>query len=407
MTISRTNIRRNEEENVDQNVPSQAPIDPLDERVTNEKLRFDFQLMTQARIETVEFYGSKVEEDPKGFIDEVSKVLDFVGVTPVEKAELVSYQLKGAAQVCFNLCKETRPVGMGPIEWERFKSPFLDSFFPLEIREAFFLEFINLRQGNISVKDYALRFTQLSKYAPILVSDPRKRNLKRRFKEKKRFRIDYDNPSLERCGKRHEGRCLAGIEGCYGCGESGHKMRYCPRMMAEGREKKKIRSYDLQARPEQECPLNVASGLRVRASRYDSPRTYQGSLRRTLANCPRKFHKAVHQRVDPHPVGGSTPRGWLHGSVSQRHCLRPPPTIHQHASWVHSRPVGGISWVRPQKNKNKNKQKEKNKEKKKEKEKEKEKEEKDEKKEMKEKKKRVKLGQFFIVSSFLGFVIKV
>ena len=40
------------------------------------------------------FYGSKVEEDPQGFIDEVFKVLDAMGVSSQEKAELDAYQLK-------------------------------------------------------------------------------------------------------------------------------------------------------------------------------------------------------------------------------------------------------------------------------------------------------------------------
>ena len=34
-------------------------------------------------------------------------------------------------------------------------------------------EFINLRQGGMSVLDYSLKFNKLSKYAPSLVSDPR------------------------------------------------------------------------------------------------------------------------------------------------------------------------------------------------------------------------------------------
>ncbi|XP_049368653.1 uncharacterized protein LOC125833536 [Solanum verrucosum] len=37
------------------------------------------------------------------------------------------------------------------------------------------LEFINLRQGNMIVKEYALRFTQLLKYAPSIVADSRAR----------------------------------------------------------------------------------------------------------------------------------------------------------------------------------------------------------------------------------------
>ncbi|WMV08905.1 hypothetical protein MTR67_002290 [Solanum verrucosum] len=43
------------------------------------------------------FFGSKVEEDPQNFIDEVFKILDAIGVTPRDKAELASYQLKYVA----------------------------------------------------------------------------------------------------------------------------------------------------------------------------------------------------------------------------------------------------------------------------------------------------------------------
>lgn len=35
------------------------------------------------------------------------------------------------------------------------------------------LEFINLRQGYTSVKEYSFRFIQLSKYAPFIDSDSR------------------------------------------------------------------------------------------------------------------------------------------------------------------------------------------------------------------------------------------
>ena len=34
-------------------------------------------------------------------------------------------------------------------------------------------KFINIRQGGISVKEYSLKFTQLSKHAPTIVADSR------------------------------------------------------------------------------------------------------------------------------------------------------------------------------------------------------------------------------------------
>ena len=50
---------------------------------------------------------------------------------------------------------------------------FLDLFFPMDMREAKVLEFINLSQGGMSFHEYSLEFTKLSKYAPSLVSNPR------------------------------------------------------------------------------------------------------------------------------------------------------------------------------------------------------------------------------------------
>ena len=50
---------------------------------------------------------------------------------------------------------------------------FLDKFFPLEMREAKSEEFMNLRQGFMSVKEYYLKFNLFSKYVPEQMADPR------------------------------------------------------------------------------------------------------------------------------------------------------------------------------------------------------------------------------------------
>ena len=47
------------------------------------------------RINPSVFHGSKVDEDPQEFIDEVYKILSIMGVGPNEKAELAAYQLEG------------------------------------------------------------------------------------------------------------------------------------------------------------------------------------------------------------------------------------------------------------------------------------------------------------------------
>ena len=60
------------------------------------------------------FYGSKVEEDPQEFIDQVLKVVTTMGVTSVERAELAGYQLQGVAQEWYAQWLETRVVD-GPV----------------------------------------------------------------------------------------------------------------------------------------------------------------------------------------------------------------------------------------------------------------------------------------------------
>ena len=50
------------------------------------------------------------------------------------------------------------------VTWELFKTAFLEIFFPKEMREAKVEEFINLKQGFMTVREYSLKFVKLSGY---------------------------------------------------------------------------------------------------------------------------------------------------------------------------------------------------------------------------------------------------
>lgn len=69
--------------------------------------------------------------------------------------------------------KSERAREAGLVTWEEFKRMFLDSFFPLELREAKIQESINLRQRGMSMRENALKFTKLFKYASFMVADHR------------------------------------------------------------------------------------------------------------------------------------------------------------------------------------------------------------------------------------------
>ena len=92
--------------------------------------------------------------DPQEFEHEVHKILVAMGARDTKKAELASYQLKNVSQIWCNMWQDSRTLGGVPVIWELFKTVFLERFFPREMMEAKVEEFINLKQGSMTVREY-------------------------------------------------------------------------------------------------------------------------------------------------------------------------------------------------------------------------------------------------------------
>ncbi|XP_069145573.1 uncharacterized protein [Solanum lycopersicum] len=125
------------------------------------------------RMNSPVYFGSKTNEYPQKFVDEVSKIICAIGVNEEEKVELNVYMLKDVAQVWYKMWVDSRALGEVPITWDILKTAFMERFFHREQREDKVEEFINIRQGDISVKEYYLKFVKLSKFASSLVSSSR------------------------------------------------------------------------------------------------------------------------------------------------------------------------------------------------------------------------------------------
>ncbi|KAH0761174.1 hypothetical protein KY290_017247 [Solanum tuberosum] len=92
------------------------------------------------RMNPPKFLGSQVGEDPQNFIDEVKKIFEVMQVTGNDRVEFASYQLEDVPHIWYTQWKENR-----------------------ELREAKAQEFMNLRQGNMTVQEYGIKFNQLSR----------------------------------------------------------------------------------------------------------------------------------------------------------------------------------------------------------------------------------------------------
>ncbi|XP_049363285.1 uncharacterized protein LOC125828023 [Solanum verrucosum] len=181
------------------------------------------------------FYGSKMEEDPQGFIDEVFKVLDAIGVSLQEKVELAAYQSKNVAQVWYEQWKDERPAMLIPSM--NISRPMVHA---KQIEEQ------KLKQVNRQVKRARTDDRNSSKGKFESQGKPR---FKRRFSNQgssnaprvNKYRVpnpklqggnsggsSMTRPTCAKCGKKHEGKCLVGTDGCFHRGKSGHMIRDCP-----------------------------------------------------------------------------------------------------------------------------------------------------------------------------------
>ncbi|KAG5536039.1 hypothetical protein RHGRI_023734 [Rhododendron griersonianum] len=93
------------------------------------------------------------------------------------KVVLATYNFEGEAHRWW-LQQREREQNMN---WTRFKEIFYEKYFPQTLKDNKCTEFINLKQGNMTVSEYDKAFTDLSQFAPHMISTE---NLKaRRFEE--------------------------------------------------------------------------------------------------------------------------------------------------------------------------------------------------------------------------------
>ncbi|XP_040987694.1 uncharacterized protein LOC121235416 [Juglans microcarpa x Juglans regia] len=191
-----------------------------------------------------------------------------------------AFKLTGEAKRWWNFEKVIREAeGTGVIVWAQFKQNFFDRFFPKVDREARAREFTNLVQGSMTVRQYAARFAELSRFAAYLIPDEERKT--RKFKEELVHKAMLVEQNLKRgaelqeqrkraapqgfsnldqgpwkkrndgssssqrqmqgnhttnlckfCNRIHTEECRKEVGSCFKCGKDGHFIRECP-LLAE------------------------------------------------------------------------------------------------------------------------------------------------------------------------------
>ena len=92
---------------------------------------------------------------------QIKKVLEVMEITSdTTRIRIAAFQLEGEAQVWWRWARTSRNLEV--MTWVEFQELFMGKYFP-EIAKA--QEFLELKQGVMTVMDYVTRFTELAHFA--------------------------------------------------------------------------------------------------------------------------------------------------------------------------------------------------------------------------------------------------
>ncbi|XP_070046132.1 uncharacterized protein [Nicotiana tomentosiformis] len=111
------------------------------------------------------FFSGAEGEDAHGFLDRCHRILHTEGILETNGVSFTTFQFSGAAFSWWEAYERCRPVSIAPLTWKQFSILFLENFVPQSRREELCREFEQPHQGDMSVMQYEMRFSELDRNA--------------------------------------------------------------------------------------------------------------------------------------------------------------------------------------------------------------------------------------------------
>ncbi|XP_048128974.1 uncharacterized protein LOC115756291 [Rhodamnia argentea] len=127
------------------------------------------------KLKPPQFTGSGDPKATTQWIEGLEKVFNLFRCSNEDKVVPAVYQLEGNAITWWRAVKQRIfPEGTVPV-WDTFVEAFNNKYFSRTARERKIAEFFRHRQNRMTVDQYKAKFSELSKYAPRLIEDPKDR----------------------------------------------------------------------------------------------------------------------------------------------------------------------------------------------------------------------------------------
>ncbi|XP_070057084.1 uncharacterized protein [Nicotiana tomentosiformis] len=98
-----------------------------------------------------------------------------MGIVETSGVAFTTFQLSGATYQWWRVYEKGSRADAASLTWTQFTELFLREFIPQNLRDAWHVEFEQLHQGTMTISEYVVCFSDLSRHAPALVSTVRER----------------------------------------------------------------------------------------------------------------------------------------------------------------------------------------------------------------------------------------
>ena len=133
------------------------------------------------------FSGTSDPMEAESWLKTIEKVFHALRCPAEDKVTFATFMLQGEAADWWEIKIGKMGPNDVPFTWEEFRKVFYEKYFPQSIRLQKFREFDRLIQSHMTVAQYAVKFEELSRYAPALKAEENVRA--RKFENGLRERI--------------------------------------------------------------------------------------------------------------------------------------------------------------------------------------------------------------------------
>ena len=140
------------------------------ERVIPTEVPDDVALERFQKFKPPRFSGEMDEETAERWIESMEDICETLNYSELRKVSFGRFQLEGPAKAWWRVVDKRWKAERTPRTWAIFLMEFRKKFIPEVTKEKREEEFMSLKQKSLTVAQYELQFTRLSKYAPEMVN---------------------------------------------------------------------------------------------------------------------------------------------------------------------------------------------------------------------------------------------